>query len=210
MTEEMYGKGIIKGLGVTLKRFWETYWDDAVWLFRRATKGEKRYRSPEGIAHRSGKDSRGIFTIQYPEEKLPIPEEFRFLPFLVYDEDENGLKTLRCTSCGICAKVCPPQCIWIVRTTDPATGRPIPDPLEFYIDPDMCMNCGLCAEYCPFDSIKMDHAYELASFGRQILDKVALSKSAEYYESIRPINATRENAARAAKEASRAAAQRPG
>ncbi|MBM3153006.1 MAG: 4Fe-4S dicluster domain-containing protein [Chloroflexi bacterium] len=207
--EELYGKGIVKGLGVTLKRFWNTYWDDAVWLARRITKGERRYRSVEGIAHRSSKDARGIFTIQYPEEKLPTPEEFRFLPFLIYDEGENGTKTLRCTSCGICAKVCPPQCIWIVRTTDPATGRPVPDPAEFYIDADICMNCGLCAEYCPFDSIKMDHNYELASFARNVLNKEKLSRSAAYYETIRPANATRENAARAAKEASRLAAHRP-
>jgi NADH-quinone oxidoreductase subunit I len=204
----MYGKGILKGLGVTLRRFWDTYWDDAVWLVKSITKDQKRYKSLEGIAHRSGKNARGIFTIQYPEEKLPSPEEFRFIPFLVYDESQNGEKTLRCTSCGICAKVCPPQCIWIVRTTDPSTGRPVPDPAEFVIDIDICMNCGLCAEYCPFDSIKMDHAYELASFGRNILNKEALSKSAAYYENIRPLNANRENAAKAAKEASRSAANR--
>ena len=138
------------------------------------------------------------------KRKLPVPEEFRVIPFLVYNEGPNGEKNLLCTSCGICAKVCPPQCIWIVRSTDPATGRPIPDPAEFYIDADICMNCGLCAEYCPFDAIKMDHDYELASFGRNIYDKARLSKPAKYYESIRPDNARRENAARAAKQAARA------
>ena len=143
-------------------------------------------------------------TVQYPEEKIPVPEEFRFIPFLVYDVGAGGEKNLRCTSCGICAKVCPPQCIWIVRSTDPATGRPIPDPAEFTIDADICMNCGLCAEYCPFDAIKMDHDYELASFNRTILDKAQLSKPAAYYENIRPVNAGRENAARQAKEAARA------
>ena len=65
------------------------------------------------------------------------------------------------------------------------------------------MNCGLCAEYCPFDAIKMDHDYELASFERHIYDKARLSKPAKYYESIRPDNASRENAARAAKQAAR-------
>ena len=35
-------------------------------------------------------DTRGIFTIQYPEEKLPVPEEFRFIPFLVYEVKEDG------------------------------------------------------------------------------------------------------------------------
>jgi len=193
----MYGKGLFKSMTVTAKRFVETYLDDLKWLGR-------RYNNPKGIAHRSSKDARGIFTIQYPEEKLLNTEEFRFLPFLVYDERDNGEKVLRCNSCGICAKVCPPQCIWIVRTINPSTGRPVPDPAKFYIDADVCMNCGLCAEFCPFDSIKMDHAFELGSYRRNILDKQMLSKSADYYESIRPINATREKNARAAKEAARA------
>ena len=65
------------------------------------------------------------------------------------------------------------------------------------------MNCGLCAEFCPFDAIKMDHDYELASFHRNVYDETRLSKSAMYYDSIRPVNANRENAARAAKSISR-------
>ena len=115
----MYGKGILKGLGVTLNRFMETYLDDISWWVR----GKKRYNSPEGIAHRSSKDTRGIFTVQYPEEQLLQPEEFRYIPFLLYDGDDK--KDIRCTSCGICAKVCPPQCIWIVRGSDPQTGKPV-------------------------------------------------------------------------------------
>lgn len=201
----MYGKGILKGLGVTLVRFWNTYWDDAVWMWRRLAKGEKRYRSAEGIAHRSSKNTRGIFTVQYPEEKLPVPEEFRYLPFLVYDEGADGAKEIRCTSCGICAKACPPQCIWIVRGTDPVTGRPRPQPNEFFIDADICMNCGFCAEYCPFDAIKMDHDYELASYHRNLYNMEKLLKSASYYANIRPDNAAREDEARRAKESAKAA-----
>ncbi|MCJ7584774.1 MAG: 4Fe-4S binding protein [Anaerolineales bacterium] len=194
----MYGKGILKGLSVSARHFIETYLDDIRWL------GRKRYGSPEGIAHRASKKGRGIFTVQYPEEKIPVPEEFRFVPFLVYEMNSNGEKFYHCTSCGICAKVCPPQCIWIVRRSDPTTGRPIPDPAEFYIDADICMNCGLCAEYCPFDAIKMDHNYELASYERMVFDKEMLAKPVAYYESIRPVNAAKEHAARAAKEAARA------
>lgn len=198
MNEHMSGKGIAKGLGVTIKRFFESYIDDIKWL-------GKRYKTPDGIAHRMNKDARGIFTVQYPEEKIPVPEEFRFVPFLVYEEDTDGNKVMRCTSCGICTRVCPTQCIWIVRTVDPGTGRPYPDPAEFYIDINVCMNCGLCAEFCPFDAIKMDHDYELASYSRNILDKHMLAKPVEYYEKIRPLNAARESNARAAKEAARAA-----
>ncbi|HNT23363.1 MAG TPA: NADH-quinone oxidoreductase subunit I [Anaerolineales bacterium] len=200
----MNGLGVIKGLGVTLKHFFMTYVDDFRW-------GRKRYYTPEGIAHRMSKDVQGITTVQYPEEKLPVPEEFRFVPFLVYETQEDGTNEYRCTSCGICAKVCPPQCIWIVRANDPNTGRPIPDPAEYAIDIDVCMGCGLCAEYCPFDAIKMDHNYELATYDRHknnIYDKVKLGKPVAYYASIRPVNYAREEAARAEAEAARAARKR--
>jgi len=197
----MNGKGILKGLSVTAKRFWNTYWDDIVWLMQ----GKKRYNTVEGVAHRSSKNARGIFTVQYPEERLITPEEFRFVPFLVYDEGAEGKKEIRCTSCGICSKVCPPQCIWIVRSNDPNTGRPIPEPTEFYIDADICMNCGFCAEYCPFDAIKMDHDFEIASYGRNVYGLERLLKPASYYAGIRPENYNREEEARKAKEAAKAA-----
>jgi NADH-quinone oxidoreductase subunit I len=197
----MDGSGIIRGLLVTLKHFIDTYLDDLKWL-------GKKYFNAEGIARRSSADVKGIFTVQYPEEKIPVPEEFRFVPFLVYDEGPEGEKAIRCTSCGICAKVCPPQCIWIVRSSDPETGKPIPQPTQFSIDMDICMNCGLCAEYCPFDAIKMDHDYELATTDRLAnnvnnLDK--LLKPASYYASIRPENYAREEAIKAEKAAAKAA-----
>jgi len=197
----MYGTGILKGLGVTLRRFVDTYVDDIRWL-------GKRYFNDKALAERQGAKARGAFTVQYPEEKLPVPEEFRFIPFLLYEEGPNGEKVERCTSCGICAKVCPPQCIWIVRTSDPNTGRPVPEPKEFYIDVDICMNCGFCAEYCPFDAIKMDHDYELSVYDRHaknIFDKERLMKPVSYYASIRPTNYAREEAARAEAEAAKAA-----
>ena len=191
----MYGQGLLKGLSVTLMRFIDSYTEDFRWLFKHSGK----------VAFRASSDAKGTFTVQYPEERLIVSEEFRYVPFLVYDEAENGDKNIRCTSCGICAKVCPPQCIWIVRTNDPVTGRPVPQPAEFYIDADVCMNCGFCAEYCPFDAIKMDHDYEIASFERNLLDKERLLKPVSYYASIRPKNNTREEAARAEKAAAKAA-----
>ncbi len=197
----MDGIGVLKGLGVTLRRFIGTYIDDIKWL-------GKRYYTEDGIRHRMSKDTSGVFTVQYPEEKVPVPEEFRFIPFLVYEEKEDGSIFHRCTSCGICAKVCPPQCIWIVRTTDPKTGRPVPEPAEFFIDVDICMNCGYCAEYCPFDAIKMDHDYELSVYDRHthnIYNKEKLSKPLSYYASIRPTNYEREEAIRAEAEAAKAA-----
>jgi NADH-quinone oxidoreductase subunit I len=200
----MYGIGILKGLGVTLKHFIETYVDDIRWL-------GKRYYNEEAFLARQGTEGRGVFTVQYPEEKLIIPEEFRYIPFLVYDEGPNGEQQIRCTSCGICTKVCPPQCIWIERSSNPKTGRPIPEPTEFFIDIDICMNCGLCAEFCPFDAIKMDHDYELASYDRSqdhIFDKERLLKPASYYASIRPKNYHLEEEIKREKEAAKAAKEK--
>jgi NADH-quinone oxidoreductase subunit I len=199
----MFGKGILKGMWVTFKHFIGTYIDDLRMIGR-------RYNKEERIAYRTSKDVKGIFTIQYPEEKLPTPEEFRFIPFLLYDTKEDGEEVIRCTSCGICSKVCPPQCIWIEQTTHPKTGRPVPEPVEFYIDIDICMNCGYCAEYCPFDAIKMDHDYELASYDRKeahIFNKERLLKPVEYYAGIRPLNYERERAVHLEKEAKKAAGE---
>ena len=197
----MDGSGILKGLGVTLRRFVDTYLEDLRWW-------GKRYYTQEGIAHRQSTKTRGIFTVQYPEEKLPVPGRSRYPPFLPSEREPNGEIVEPSPSCGICPKVCPPQCIWIVRTSDPNTGRPVPEPEEFYIDVDICMNCGFCAEYCPFDAIKMDHDYELAVYDRQqhnIYNKEKLMKPVSYYASIRPTNYTREEEARAAAEAAKAA-----
>ncbi len=194
----MYGSGVIKGLLVTGKHFLDTYIEDIRYLGRRS----------ESFATRQSSKAKGVFTVQYPEERLPVPEEFRFIPFLVYEEGPDGQRQDRCTSCGICAKVCPPQCIWIVRSNNPETGRPIPEPIEFFIDVDVCMNCGLCAEYCPFDAIKMDHDFELSTYNRMktnIFNKERLSKPVSYYASIRPRNYAREEAIRAEKEAAKAA-----
>ena len=191
----MYGTGIFKGLAVTMKHLVDSYLDDIYWLSRGG-----RYYNDEALKVRQSVEGRGVKTVFYPEEKLPMPERFRFVPFLVTDEPPPGQKWGHdwWTSCGICAKVCPPQCIWIERGKLP-NGRPKPEPVDFFIDIDICMNCGYCAEFCPFDAIKLDHDYELASFDRSsahIHDKERLSKPISYWRSIAPKKAAAEEAAR--------------
>jgi NADH-quinone oxidoreductase subunit I len=198
----MYGLGILRGLGITLRHFVETYLEDI-----RA--GLRHYSADEVFSMRQSTQARGLFTVEYPEEKIAVPERFRYIPFLVVNDDNhpNAPGEPWCTSCGICAKVCPPQCIWIVRGSDPETGRPVPQPEAFTIDIDICMNCGYCAEYCPFDAIKMDHDYEIASYDRtthHIHDKKRLSKPLSYWQTIAPTRAEQERLAREAKEAAKA------
>ena len=185
----MNGFGIIKGLGVTLKHFFSTY-------------TAEMFGKKDAASHRGTLDADGLFTVQFPEESVIIPEEFRVVPFLLYTLNENNERKYRCTACGICAKVCPTQCIWITRAKDEGTGKPVPEAAEFYIDIDKCMNCGSCAEFCPFDAIKMDHDFRISTYERgdnHIYDKEKLGKPLDYYAKIRPANYAREEAARAAK-----------
>ncbi len=187
----MFGLGVLRGMMVTLKHFVETYTEDP----KRAA---AQRQTPDAV-HQMPNASRGLFTVEYPEKKLAIPERFRFYPMLIVD-GETGQDW--CTSCGICAKVCPPQCIWIVRGTKP-DGKPKPEPEEFYIDTTICMQCGYCAEFCPFDAIKMNHDYELSSYERHesaIYTKDMLSVTTTYYARTHPRAWAEESAARAAKE----------
>jgi NADH-quinone oxidoreductase subunit I len=189
----MFGIGILRGMMVTLKHFVETYTEDPKRIAARA-------ETPNAVRQMAGE--RGLFTVQYPEEKLAIPERFRFFPMLIVGA-EKGEDW--CTSCGICAKVCPPQCIWIVRGTKP-DGKPKPEPEEFYIDTTICMQCGYCAEFCPFDAIKMNHDYELSTYERHesaIYNKEMLSVTTTYYARTHPRAWAEESGAREAKEAAK-------
>ena len=156
--------GVLRGMGITLKNFIASYLAP---------------RKPASL------DTAGMVTVQYPEEKLPEKERFRNFPFLVYD---NTPDNIRCVACDICAKECPPKCIYIVRDVD-EQGRPLKRPKIFDIDFTVCMNCGICEEACPFDAIFMDHEFEIAGPERQqslVFHRDGLLKPATYFQKIRP------------------------
>lgn len=157
----MLGSGIIKGLAVTAKNL-------------------------VGSLH----DPERLVTVEYPEQRAPLGENFRSFPFLVHDGDD-AMATLRCVACKMCESECPPQCIYIVIERD-EKGRPKKKPKVFDIDFSVCMGCGLCAEVCPFESIKMDKAFEITASDRftgLLRHREDLAKSNAYYHSIRPAEA---------------------
>jgi NADH-quinone oxidoreductase subunit I len=200
----MFGFGLIKGLSVTMRHFIESFvYDRKPWEWFTVD----RY-SEEWLERHQAVDGKGIFTIQYPEQKRKIPERFRFLPMLVYEETPDEP---RCTACGICARVCPPQCIYIERATDDR-GRPKAQPSGFWIDAVVCMSCGYCAEYCPFDAIKMNQEHETPTTDRDrdmFLDIDHLLVPIQYYAKLHPSDYEAEEAARRAKEeAKRKAAEK--
>ena len=188
---KILGTSILKGMGITLGHFCQTYIEDA-----KIVLGIKK--RPERL--KQGPNESGVFTVLYPEQKLETPERLRVLPVLLYEEKDGDV---RCTSCGICAKVCPPQCIWIVQAKG-KDGKAKPKPEDFFIDMDVCMNCGLCAEFCPFDAIKMDHNFELSNTERDkshVYNLQDLLVSTEYYAKTHPQAWTQEEAVRAQKKA---------
>jgi len=194
----MFGTGLLKGLGITLKHAIDSFTDD---------RKDVPSRYQDSIQLGNGRriidqpiTQEGLLTIQYPEEKRLLPERFRYIPMLIWDTQANEDK---CTACGICAKVCPPQCIWIVRDMD-ANGKPVARPAEFYIDAAVCMSCSFCVEFCPFDAIKMNHDYELAVYDRYpqlVYDKAELTVPVEYYAALWPAQYAAEEEAKRQKEA---------
>ena len=170
----MIGTGVLKGMAVTAKNFVGSYFE---------------------------KDR--LTTVQYPEERLPLPENARNFPFLVYDGDDQQAG-LRCVACQICEKECPPQCIYIIKSKDKKPdyiGKPQFYPATFDIDISVCMSCQICVEVCPFEAIKMDKVYELSRrerFDALLMRKNDLAKSNDYYHRIHPRESADVDAAMAA------------
>jgi len=139
-------------------------------------------------------DKERLITVQYPEERSPLPENYRNFPFLIYDGN-NPEAGLRCVACKICEKECPPQCIYIVKSEDKKPdymGKPQFYPKVFDIDISVCMSCQICVEVCPFEAIKMDKDFELSTrerFNALLIRKDDLAKSNDYYHKIHPIEA---------------------
>jgi NADH-quinone oxidoreductase subunit I len=94
-------------------------------------------------------------TVQYPHEKLVLPERARWA--VAMKLDENGEH--KCTGCLACEKACPDYIIKLEITTAEDRSKNI-DHWRYEIG--ACMMCGLCVEACPFDAILMSHEYELA------------------------------------------------
>ncbi len=175
----MIGAGILQGMAVTARNFVGSYFE---------------------------KDR--LTTVQYPEERAPLPENYRNFPFLVFDGGD-AQAGLRCVACKICEKECPPQCIYIVKSTDKKPDymeKPQFYPAQFDIDISVCMSCQICVEVCPFEAIKMDKVFELSRrerFDAFLMRKDELAKSNEYYHGIHPIEATEVDANLAAAAAAK-------
>ena len=119
---------------------------------------------------------RAPVTRQYPEsgnllhrqsEPTPVQDRFMGFPSLTWDEEVGEPF---CTSCMVCIRQCPTQCMTSVMKDNPlheegkSKRRKIVD--SFEINLNRCILCGICVEVCNFDAIVMTHEHEMSTFSR--------------------------------------------
>jgi NADH-quinone oxidoreductase subunit I len=132
-----------KGLSLTLKHF----------IDARTSKKIKGINETDYFDQQNG-----IVTVQYPHQKLPVPEVGRYQLNVEIDD---------CIVCDLCAKICPVNCIEIesIKATE-AIGKTSDGSVKrlyapkFDIDMAKCMYCGLCTTVCPTECIVMTPEYD--------------------------------------------------
>jgi NADH-quinone oxidoreductase chain I len=111
-------------------------------------------------------------TIQYPDERLQLPERERNRLFVNMDD---------CIGCDQCARACPVNCIYLEtikavpgdivgRTGVTSNGKKkalfVP---TFTIDIAKCCYCQLCVFPCPTECIYMTDVFEFSEYKRENL-----------------------------------------
>lgn len=136
-------KTAVKGLLLTVKHL----------LGARQSRGELDIRRNDYFDKQEG-----IVTVQFPKEKMPIPEVARYQLDVEIDD---------CIVCDLCAKACPVDCITIEAVKSPeAIGKTSDGSVkrlyaaQFEIDMAKCMYCGLCTVVCPTECITMTNQYD--------------------------------------------------
>lgn len=100
-------------------------------------------------------------TRQYPTEKRePFPGS-RGLHALVRNPATGQEK---CVGCGLCAAMCPSQCINIY-TKEGDDNKKVVDRYE--VEVLRCVFCGLCVEACPYGALALTDHFEYSNYKRE-------------------------------------------
>ncbi|TAG54228.1 MAG: 4Fe-4S dicluster domain-containing protein [Cytophagales bacterium] len=107
-------------------------------------------------------ENKGIVTLQYPIEKIPVPDHGRYQ---LHNEMDD------CIVCDKCAVICPVDCIAIepiksseaIGTTSDGSIKRL-YAAKFDIDMAKCCFCGLCTSVCPTECLTMTSEYDFSTF----------------------------------------------
>src|SRR5690606_7062067 len=156
---------VMSGLEIFTVKTKNTIWNSMVtaWKGLKVTMGHvfqaSKKRLPGGVADDNYfKQQEGLVTIQYPREKIPVPETGRYQLHVEIDD---------CIWCHLCTKICPVDCIEIdaikavedIGITSDGTKKRL-HAARFDIDMAKCMYCGLCTTVCPTECIIMTDTYD--------------------------------------------------
>ncbi|RED91892.1 4Fe-4S binding protein [Marinoscillum furvescens] len=123
----------------------------------------RKSRTPIGVADETYfEQDKGIVTLEYPYESLPVPDNARYR---LHNEIDD------CIVCDKCAKVCPVDCIDIDAIRAPESFGETSDgtpkrihAAKFDIDMSKCCFCGLCTTVCPTECLTMTKVYDFSEF----------------------------------------------
>ncbi|MDR3671693.1 MAG: NADH-quinone oxidoreductase subunit I [Holophaga sp.] len=113
---------------------------------------------------------------EYPEVVAKVAPRYRGR--LTMLKDEQG--EIKCVCCLACEKICPTQVITI--EAGKKEGRKTKLPLRYDFEMERCIFCEFCVESCGFDSIILNHQFELAAYNREDFSIGMLGKSQNMFQ----------------------------
>ena len=152
----LYFKAILSGVKSTRNGMALT-WKHA-WSARKS----RKIQQVQDPNYFSAGENTGIFTLEYPHQKIPVPVNGRYQ---LHNEMDD------CIVCDKCVKVCPVDCIEIdpIKATGLVGHTSDGSPIRLYaakfdIDMSKCCFCGLCTTVCPTECLTMTSEYDFSVF----------------------------------------------
>lgn len=103
-------------------------------------------------------------TVCYPEEKLPMTDNFR--------GGNLAMDWRVCIGCSMCANACPNKALDLTIVPDAKKKRH----MKSYIHHSgRCLYCNLCVEACPVHTLVWDKNYAIATWSKETMTHDAMT-----------------------------------
>lgn len=103
-------------------------------------------------------------TVCYPEEKLPMTDNFR--------GGNLAMDWRVCIGCSMCANACPNKALDLTIVPDAKKKRH----MKSYIHHSgRCLYCNLCVEACPVNTLVWDKDYAIATWSKETMTHDAMT-----------------------------------